>query len=131
MFSFSFSDEENKLILGSYNMNYAEYGTKLNWHKVVDTTYWTLSLKSVNLGDFNFQMNSDKAIIDSGSSYIHVPYLDFQGFSDHISNGRECWHDKSANLYVCKCWTEVASDFPNLEFLIDNNSYVISSKSYM
>lgn len=85
MFSFSFSDNDNKLIMGSYNMKYAAEGALMTWHPVVDTTYWTITIEQVELGEFAFEMKSTRAIVDSGSSYIHVPYVDFKSFEEHIS----------------------------------------------
>ena len=74
MFSFSFSDSESKLILGRYNPSYIKEGSMLDWHPVIDSTYWTISIEKVRLGNFSFDMKSVRAIVDSGSSYIHVPY---------------------------------------------------------
>lgn len=42
--------------------------------------YWTIRISDAKLGDYTFDLDTHKAIIDTGTSYILMPENDFGEF---------------------------------------------------
>ena len=49
----------------------------MTWNKLVDDNYWTVQLSQAKLGDYEFDLDTSRAIIDTGTSYILMPQDDF------------------------------------------------------
>jgi hypothetical protein len=56
----------------------------INWHKLKDTEYWTVSLTGAKYGNKKLKHTTNKAIIDSGSSYIIMNQRDFKAFTSIV-----------------------------------------------
>ena len=76
MFSFSLGggDETSKAIFGGYDTEkYAKLNQTITWNSLIDDNYWTVRLMSAKIGDYEFDLDTNKAIIDTGTSYILMP----------------------------------------------------------
>eukprot|EP00347_Sterkiella_histriomuscorum_P000579 403375303 len=134
MFSLSLggTDEKSKVIFGGYDLRYAKDNQNITWNKLIDTNYWSVRLNKAKIGDYVFMLDTNRAIIDSGTSYILMPYNDFSEFKRVIDSiNSKCGMDAQTNLYTCQCVTQVHSDFPNIEITLGENTYTIPSTSYM
>ena len=49
----------------------------VSWNPLIDTDYWSVRLSKVTLGNTNNALSTNKAIIDSGTSYVVVPQAEF------------------------------------------------------
>lgn len=49
----------------------------ISWNPLIDTDYWSVRLSKVSLGDTNIVLSTNKAIIDTGTSYLVVPQAEF------------------------------------------------------
>jgi len=75
-FSLGGTDESSKVTFGGYDLA----NTKdqfLRWNDLLDTNYWTISIDAAKLGNYTFNLDTNKAIVDTGTSYILMPHDDF------------------------------------------------------
>ena len=95
-------------------MKYSKENSTLYWNKLIDDNYWTISINDAKLGDYTFDLDTHSAIIDTGTSYILMPYNDFNEFRKVVEEGRSCYMDEGkTGLFVCRCITDTHSDFPD------------------
>jgi len=77
IFSFYISSgvTSSKFTLGGYNMEYADSASSSNitWNSLIDTTYWSVEMIGVDVGDEELTISASTAIIDTGTSYILMP----------------------------------------------------------
>jgi len=88
MFSFSFggTDEESKIIIGGFDLIYAKDNKNITWNPLINTNYWSVKLNSVTIGNYSFSLDTNEAIIDSGTSYILMPRNDFNEFRKYVED---------------------------------------------
>jgi len=62
----------------------------------VNTDYWTVKLKKVFLGDLLLITSTRYAIIDSGTSYLAMPDLEFDNMINVVRTeyGLNCYFDE-------------------------------------
>jgi hypothetical protein len=65
------------LTLGGYDINTHAPNMTVSWNPLIDTDYWSVRLSKVALGNTNIALSTNKAIIDSGTSYVVVPQAEF------------------------------------------------------
>lgn len=66
--------------VGGYDMKYAQNGNDtLTWNNIVRSmdTHWTVRLSGFSIGSKKMNLNTNYAIIDTGSSYNLIPYSDY------------------------------------------------------
>ena len=49
----------------------------IHWTPTIDRSNWFVALSSAALGDNELMLNSDAAIVDTGSSYLSIPTCSF------------------------------------------------------
>lgn len=54
------------------------------WYDLTNTAYWSLDLKGGKYGGSQFMTGHPKAIIDTGTSLIHMPLSDFTSFATSL-----------------------------------------------
>jgi hypothetical protein len=89
---------------------------------------------SASIGDYVFNLDSHKVILDTGTSYILLPPDDFLEFRTYIEGAgeRSCGFDSgSTKLFYCTCVTDSYSSFPDFEIRLGENSYKIPATAYM
>lgn len=87
-------------------MKYARDNQSITWNPLVDINYWTVGLSSAKIGNYQFKLDTNKAIIDSGTSYILMPSDDFNEFKEYLKNKNlDCQMDFERSLYYCTCFT--------------------------
>jgi hypothetical protein len=89
---------------------------KIETHKVIEKTYWTLNLTSLAQGDTKIPADGYKGVIDSGTSLIAGP----KAIVDPLINGITV--DKN-----CKG----VEDLPDLTFTLDSTDYVLKPDDYV
>lgn len=60
--------------MGGYDVGEAPVGAICTWNDLVNSNYWSLNLVAVNLGPHAITLSTNIAIVDSGTSYILMPY---------------------------------------------------------
>lgn len=86
----------------------------------MDDRYWSSALNEVKFGDEVMNLQTSNAILDSGSSYIVMPEVDFNSLRELIESSgadgnRSCGIDRYNNNYLyCSCLSESYDDFPDL-----------------
>ena len=78
VFSFFLSDYNDyrqvpMFTVGGYDIDKFAPNQTATWNYLTDTTYWTVKLSSVYLGDKKIPVSTTNAIIDTGTSYLAVP----------------------------------------------------------
>jgi len=136
VFSFSLGgqDESSSILFGDYDLERnAKPGSVLSWVPLEDDHYWTIGISQAKLGNYTFDLDTNQAIVDTGTSYILMPANDFDEFRKVIEPGRSCYIDSgNTGLFTCRCWTETYSDFPDFHIRLgDGKDYRIPASSYV
>ena len=119
-------------MLGGYDLKFAKETSEITWNSLIDSNLWTVRLSQVHLGDYKFNLDTNRVIIDSGTSYVLMPINDFNEFKAKIDKiNSKCGFDGKTNLYTCQCYTQTHSDFPDFHITLGTNTYTIPSTSYM
>ena len=64
-------------MFGGYDLKFAKSHSNITWNPLVNLDYWTVNLSSVLIGDQILESDSFTAVVDSGTSYVVMPYKDF------------------------------------------------------
>ena len=85
------------MFLGGYDKDY--YVEKMNFHKVVRKSWWTLGLEKVLINGVDSELCGSKThceiIMDTGASLMATPPQMYSKFIDLISKGSKCSDLKS------------------------------------
>lgn len=91
----------------------------ISWNPLIDTDYWSVRLSKVSLGDTNIVLSTNKAIIDTGTSYLVVPQAEFQSMMAIWSQEMICAEDYIHDLFQCLCsYDEWQSLFPPINITL-------------
>ena len=66
--------------VGGYDIDKFAPNQTITWNYVTDTTYWTVKLSKVSLGDMPVPLSTPNAIVDTGTSYLGMPEKEFENF---------------------------------------------------
>jgi hypothetical protein len=133
-FNLGGTDEKSSIVFGDYDVGkHSKAGSSISWNALKEDTYWTIPISDAKLGNYTFDLDTDLAIIDSGTSYILMPANDFEEFRKVIEPGRSCYIDEGGSgLFTCRCVTDTHADFPDFQIKLGNNQYYrVPSSSYM
>ena len=98
----------------------------MTWNPLVNTDYWSLKLKKVYFGDLLLVTSASKAIIDSGTSLLAMPDLEFNNMIETVRSeyNYNCFFDDFNRFYACDCTREQKENFPPLNItLSESNTY--------
>lgn len=72
-------------------------------------------------------------IVDSGTSYLLMPTVDFNEFTKFFKERFTCWVDSYYyGLYICSCGDDADfAQYPNLDFNIDGKVYTMTKENYV
>ena len=90
IFSFQIGalDEKSVVTIGGYDVErYAKENETLVWHNLTNKFWWTLRMDGVSLDGEDLQINTNKVIIDTGTSFTLVPKKDFRKIKRYFENG--------------------------------------------
>lgn len=129
IFGFWFNPDQQSTYGGELTLGGVDprrIGRSINYHKVVGWHEWRLSLRAVKLGSKVVSCSQGcDAIFDTGANSIIGPKEDVEGIYSMI----QATHDESSNLWLVNC--EDIDSLPNLIFVIDNYSYLITPHHYV
>ena len=90
--------------VGGYDIDKFAPNQTVTWNYVTDTTYWTVKLSTVQIGDTMIPLSTPNAIIDTGTSYLAMPDTEFESMLVYWSDqGMHCSYDRYVELYQCIC----------------------------
>ena len=97
----------SNLQIGSYNLStYSTSSSFIVVAPVVDSSgFWTVSLGSMYLGEYQLNSVPDSVIIDSGTSYMTMPsaYYDLMQTYLITNSGHSCSYSSLESTIVCAC----------------------------
>lgn len=105
--------ETSYMYFGGYDEDHVEDGTYINWMELMSTNYWQVLLSGAQIGSKMFIPSVSTAILDSGSSLIHLPAPDYKNVTDEIFATNTCSHDSQTDFVYCECNTVEDESFPN------------------
>lgn len=65
------------ITIGGYNVDTFAPNQTITWNNLIDTDYWSVRLSKVTLNGDVIPITTNKAIIDSGTSFIVLPTTEF------------------------------------------------------
>jgi len=84
--SIGFGDKQSRITFGGYDKERYSIG-RVNWHQIDENSnYWSLKADYIQLefNDQNISMGSQKAIVDSGTSYVMMPTPAYNNFMTYL-----------------------------------------------
>ena len=102
---FGGDDASSKITFGGYD---DEVFAKEDLHWYPNYTiyskhyFWAVELEGAALGNRYYSDIEPMAVVDSGSSYILMPYSLFDDFVDELNNYSTCWTDEYGQV-ICDC----------------------------
>jgi hypothetical protein len=103
----------------SWYPNYTPYGVHY---------FWAVWLEAVNIGDRSLSNFTRMAVVDSGSSYLLMPYRSFQNFVADLQEISEAWVDDYGQAYV-GCGGDLYNQLPEFTFTIGGKQYRVPRES--
>jgi hypothetical protein len=71
--------------IGGYDVKrYAKENETMNWHNLTNKFWWTLGMDGVQLDGEDLFINTNKVIIDTGTSFTLVPKRDFRSIMKYF-----------------------------------------------
>lgn len=131
--SIGFGDKQSKITFGGYDKERYAIG-RVNWHQIDENSnYWSLKVDDIQL-EFNGQnisMGAQKAIVDSGTSYVMMPTPAYNRFMTHLMRhyGFKIFRYGSTATTECNEYTYRL--FPDIRFTIDGVEYMLPRESYV
>ncbi len=74
------------------------------WMKINSRSYWKVALGDVAVGDFQVEISTDSAVVDSGASLSYIPTRDYDAIYAKVfdsSNNAQC--SVSRGITYCDC----------------------------
>ena len=95
-----------------------------HYTEVIDPNYWAIQLDGMKIDDDFYQLptNHTTALIDSGSSLLHMPTPYYQATMTKL-NKSELSCEPRYGFIFCRC--ETLDVFPVLNFKINNKFFAI------
>ena len=118
---------DSVFIIGGYDLAYAQ-GQNTTIKILKDFGLWATTTNLLKIKDQNFEHNA-LVFLDIGTSYLLGPVREIDSIINMIMLSANCVYQE--NEWICNCNSDNLDNFPNLEFLIDNNTYVITPHSYL
>ena len=90
------------------------------WMFINSSKYWRVNLYRASIGNVYIEFYGEiDVLLNSGTSYIHIPNRSYSKIIDVILRGKECYLDEDINLWVCKeCSGADDPSYPTFKVLI-------------
>lgn len=76
-------NEASIITIGGYDSDkYAK--ENVTWHDLANKLYWTIDMQGVSLAGEDLGIKTKEVIVDSGTSYLLMPTVDFEIFSQYF-----------------------------------------------
>lgn len=116
-------------------MDETAYTGELSTHNIdsYNKAWWTIGYGGVSYdGKSISSSDSNAAIIDSGTSFLYLPQLDYNNFRREMEkiDGVNCRDSENCVTYDLTC-AEIAPKLKNLTIFLDNMHYVIPPYGYL
>ena len=72
---------------GDYNMKYVKAEKSITWNPLVEYSSWILDLKQMRVGNQKLITMQSLAVIDTGTSFLGAPSIDFERLIKLITKG--------------------------------------------
>lgn len=122
------------LILGGYDSKYMRDPT-FTFAPITDDLYWAVNLTKIKFGNLNVRMKNYKAVIDSGSSCLHFPPLEYRQIMNEIQKIADQYGpgkliDYMGYLFFMPGDFDL-NIFPSFKIQINRTYFEVESKDYI
>eukprot|EP00347_Sterkiella_histriomuscorum_P014563 403360402 len=138
IFSFYISKgfSTSRVTFGGYDLKYSQtdqsgLNQTITWNNLINNNYWSLQMVQVKLGEKILEVQSNVAIVDTGTSFLLMPSRDFEKFQKYFVEQMICGIDKTYSLFTCLCTPENIENFPDIKIQLGNNLYTMPKESYI
>lgn len=124
------------LILGGYDYEYAR-NKEFIYQNLVSDKYWAVNLTEGRLTmhgkmELRTQETDYMAMVDSGTSCIHIPYDIYESFMDQVSDiAQEDYLKVWSSMKYMQCSKTLLQRLPTLELIFGNSVFKIEPKDYV
>lgn len=111
---------------------YAFPGSEMVFHQIQDNAdHWQLELDKMTIvGNNTFEIGAgQRIIVDSGTSFLLMPYQDRAEFLEHLKEDFFCMD--YSTIPFCYCTDEQYELFPDMRLTIDGKNYYIPKENYV
>jgi len=123
----------SKFMVGGYDLKKYAKGP-IQWHDTLEPhKTWYLDWTGVSFGDHQLELDDTVMLPDTGTSFISLPEktMDHLLSIMHEEFGTEKPKLYPVGLWGARCTKEQFDAMPDLNFVIDQTSYIISKSQYM
>ena len=121
------SPYESVITIGGWNRKYAH--TDFTWVRVFPTIgHWIVRLDSVALGSSSLSTRFQPAIVDSGTSLLIAPSVQYMGLLNAICKEHTCVNLGFLAGVLCP---NGPTEFPDLVFTIDGKEFTLPGTAYL
>lgn len=114
-----------ELTLGGYDK--AHFNSTINWIPVSSQTYWEIKLDGMKVGGATFDIGTDKAVMDTGTSLLALP----SKAASEINKKLGCF----SIPIVGECiWTKACPDkstLPEVDVTLNGVTYTLTGDDYV
>lgn len=124
------SSAKSFVTFGGYDSSF--YKGYMHAHPISGSFHWSLKVNKLTYGSSSFYLKSNKALTDTGTTFIYLPPDDFENLMDYIIKDLPDYVTPAKYyfgtiFYNCNTTTI----FKSLKFQIDNIIYELTSDMYM
>jgi len=125
-----------ELILGGYDYEYAR-NKEFIYQNLVSDKYWAVNLTEGRLTmhgkmELRSRETDYMAMVDSGTSCIHIPYDIYESFMDQISDiAQEDYLKVWSSMKYMQCSKTLLQRLPTLELVFGSSVFKIEPKDYV
>lgn len=125
-----------ELILGGYDYEYAR-NKEFIYQNLVSDKYWAVNLTEGRLTmhgkmELRTQETGYMAMVDSGTSCIHIPYDIYESFMDQVSDiAQEDYLKVWSSMKYMQCSKTLLQRLPTLELIFGSTVFKIEPKDYV
>jgi hypothetical protein len=117
------------ILLGGWDTTIVANESLFRYVSLKSTNVWSLPLADVRYGNVSLKMDSERGVLDTGTSLTYFSEEDFALLYAKLSEGKTCGTSISRGYYACYCDTE--ADFKDIVFHMGSYYFYFPTSSYI
>lgn len=121
---------QSEMYFGGYDSDWVKSEKDITWTDLIDMNYWSVPIQKLEYGKDNLNTETERGILDTGSSLVHFRKTDFDKIMSKIKS-----HQANCNLLVAStykaCYCKSIDDFQNITLKFDKYYYEMIPGHYV
>ena len=118
----------SNVIFGGHDIKKYSKEKDFTYINLLKTGFWSVKLDKAEVDGTSIKLDSNIAILDTGTSLIHGPSKEVSEIFKIIKkSSKDC--NQNSGLLACTC--SDVGEFPTIEFWLDDNAFYINPEEYL